>query len=275
MIGVFDSGVGGLSVWKELVSLMPDQKYIYVSDSGYCPYGPKPKSYIIDRALKISEFLISQGVDLIVVACNTATAAAIEVLRSSFEIPFVGMEPAVKPAALQTRSGVIGVLATQGTFRGELYLSTLHKFASNTKVIEQIGTGLVELVEDGMTDTPQARQLIAKYVEPMVGMGADHIVLGCTHYPFLAGVIKDVAGDDVTIVNPAPAIARHTVSLLESQGKLVDSASGDNVFYTTGSNAALLESMVNEIVNLRTDGNSCTDCEKRVVRSNRFCAIGI
>jgi glutamate racemase len=253
MIGVFDSGVGGLSVWQELVRILPCEEYIYVSDSGYCPYGPKPKEYVVDRAKRITEFLIDKGADIIVVACNTATAAAIDILRRSYRIPFVGMEPAVKPAALNSASGVIGVLATQGTFKGELYLRTLHKFAANTKVMEQIGTGLVELVESGNTDTLEAEQLLLTYLKPMMDAGADHIVLGCTHYPFLSDTIKKIAGDSMAIVNPAPAIANRTKELLQSvraakDDNIQNNGSTTNHFYTTGSNISLIHAMVNEIM---------------------------
>lgn len=248
MIGIFDSGVGGLSVWKELIKLLPQQRYIYVSDSGYCPYGPKSKEYVIGRCSKISQFLIDKGADIIVVACNTATAAAIKTLRAEFGIPFVGMEPAVKPAALHSKSGVIGVLATKGTFKGELYIGTLQKFASEIKVMEQIGEGLVEIVEQGKTDTPQAEELLRSYVEPMLQAGADHIVLGCTHYPFLAKTVRKIAGESVAIVNPAPAIAKRTLELLQEIGHVDDENVGDNVFYTTGANLNLLEDMVKSIV---------------------------
>lgn len=271
MIGVFDSGVGGLSVYKELLALMPDQRYIYVSDSAHCPYGPKSKEYIVERALKISRFLIDSGADLIVVACNTATAAAIEVLRSSFDVKFVGMEPAVKPAALNSATGVIGVLATQGTLKGELYLRTLHKFASNTKVIEQVGHGLVELVEQGNTDTPQTVTLLQKYLQPMIEANADHVVLGCTHYPFLSNTIEQIAGGRLTIVNPAPAIARQAHSLLELEGKAAENSSGANFFYTTGDNLSLLTRMATEIT--RSVGErKRSDSEPF---ANRFCTIHI
>ncbi len=247
MIGVFDSGVGGLSVWQELIKLLPEENYIYVSDNGYCPYGPKLKSYVVERARLITEFLIDKGADIIVVACNTATAAAIQTLRSSYNIPFVGMEPAVKPAALNSTSGVIGVLATQGTFKGELYLRTLHKFAAHTKVLEQIGTGLVELVESGNTHSEEALQLLKRYISPMMEAGADHVVLGCTHYPFLTDTIRKIAGDSMVIVNPAPAIANRTKELLQNT---VSSKAQElcNQFYTTGENISLIEKMVNEIM---------------------------
>lgn len=264
MIGIFDSGVGGLSVWRELVKILPDERYVYVSDNGYCPYGPKPKSYIIERAKCITEFLIESGADIIVVACNTATAAAIETLRKLYKIPFVGMEPAVKPAALNSASGVIGVLATQGTFKGELYLRTLHKFASNTKVIEQIGTGLVELVETDIADTPQAESLLRKYIQPMIDAGADHIVLGCTHYPFLEKAIRNISGNSLTIVNPAPAIAKRTEDLLKDIP--VDNNDGKNIFYTTGNNIDLVEKMVRMII--AEDGT-------RILKGMEFHAIVI
>lgn len=252
MVGVFDSGVGGLSVWKELYKEMPGERFLYLSDGGFCPYGPKSKDEIIGRAVKITDYLISNGAEIIVVACNTATAAAISYLRSHYSIPFVGMEPAVKPAAINTKTGAIGVLATKGTFKGELYLRTLHKFASNARVLEQVGEGLVELVERGERDTPQAKELIKRYILPMIAENADHIVLGCTHYPFLAPLIKDVAGSDITIVNPAPAVARRANDVLgQVRRKNVTSEVTQMLqkskFVTTGTNIELLESMVVEI----------------------------
>lgn len=256
MIGVFDSGVGGLSVWRELYKEFPQESYLYVSDSGYCPYGPKSKEEVIERAVTITEFLIANGAEIIVVACNTATAAAINWLRSHYTIPFVGMEPAVKPAALNTETGAIGVLATKGTFKGELYLRTLHKFASNAKVLEQVGEGLVELVESGETDTPQARELIGRYIKPMLEQNVDHIVLGCTHYPFLEKIIREFAGDEVEIVNPAPAIARRAGQVLEARRAAVGAggAQGEGTratsrFVTTGENLQLLRKMVLGIAN--------------------------
>lgn len=251
MIGIFDSGVGGLSVWRELYREFPGERYLYVSDSGYCPYGPKSREEVIERAAAITEYLIANGAEIIVVACNTATAAAINYLRSHYPVPFVGMEPAVKPAALNTRTGAIGVLATKGTFKGELYLRTLHKFASNAQVLEQVGEGLVELVESGETDTPKAREVVGKYILPMVGKNVDHIVLGCTHYPFLEKIIREFAGEGVEIVNPAPAIARRAGEVLEAgrRGKVADDGrlQMENRFVTTGDNLLLLKRMVADI----------------------------
>ncbi len=258
MIGVFDSGVGGLSVWRELFKEFPGERYMYISDAGYCPYGPKSKEEIIARAKVITEYLLAAGAEIIVVACNTATAAAIEYLRGNYDIPFVGMEPAVKPAAINTKTGAIGVLATKGTFKGELYLRTLHKFASNAKVLEQVGEGLVEIVENGETGTGKARELIGKYVVPMIEQNVDHIVLGCTHYPFLEDVIKGFTGESVTIVNPAPAIARRAGEVLSQRREAVaargraagveNSAEPDtNTFITTGDNIDVMVDIVKKI----------------------------
>ena len=214
MTGVYDSGVGGLSVWRELVKLMPDEDYVYYSDAAHCPYGPKDPSYVIERACAVTDFLIEKGCSLVVVACNTATAAAISYLRSHYDIPFVGMEPAIKPAILRSRSGVVGVLATAGTFKGKLYLSTLARFSGEVKVIERVGEGLVETVEKGILDGPEVEALVHRCIDPMLEAGADHIVLGCTHYPFLQPVIERIAGEAVIVVNPAPAVARQAQRLL-------------------------------------------------------------
>ncbi|MEG2849680.1 MAG: glutamate racemase [Bacteroidales bacterium] len=253
MIGVFDSGVGGLSVWREMIKIMPCERFVYVSDSGYCPYGPKPKEEIIERARKITEYLINRGASVIVVACNTATAAAIDYLREFYPIPFVGMEPAVKPAALNTITGVIGVLATKGTFNGELYLRTLHKFAANAIVIEQIGEGLVELVEQGKVNTPQAEALLKKYLLPMVEKNVDSLVLGCTHYPFLIETIQKIIGNKMVIINPAPAVAKRVkevVNGINYMGKEGDKGQmlSVNEFVTTGNNIELINEMVYSII---------------------------
>ena len=231
MIGVYDSGEGGKSVLKELVKLMPYEDYVYYGDSAYCPYGPKSPDFIISRASEITEFLISKGCDLIVVACNTATAAAIAYLRSHYPVPFVGMEPAVKPAVLQSRSGVVGVLATEGTFKGRLYLDTLARFAGEVKVIERVGEGLVEAVENGELSGERVEGLIHKCIDPMLAEGADHIVLGCTHYPFLQEVIEKIAGEGVTVVNPAPAVARQAKRVLEGIKKTEPSTREGSIEY--------------------------------------------
>ena len=245
-VGIFDSGVGGLSVWREIIKIMPSNYYIYVSDSAFCPYGSRPQSEIIERARLITKFLISKGVDIIVVACNTATAAAIKTLREEFSIPFIGMEPAVKPAALNSKTGVIGVLATKGTLSGRLYNQTLKAYANGVEVVEKEGKGLVALVEEGKLTGEETDKLLRKYIIPMLERGADQIVLGCTHYPFLLETIKQITGDSVKIVDPAPAVAKHLYDVLEHmQGKSPDYESlkltERTVFYTTGNIETLRE----------------------------------
>ena len=251
MIGIFDSGIGGISVMREIVKLLPAESYVYVSDAGHCPYGPKSRSYIIDRADRITAYLIDQGAELVVVACNTATAAAISFLRKKYAVPFVGMEPAVKPAALSSRSGTIGVLATKGTFGGALYHHTLEKYASGVQVIETVGEGLVELAEKGITDTPEARRLLASFIDPMLERGADFLVLGCTHYPFFAGTINEMYGEKITVVDPAPAVARRVdklVSEIRRSSQNEDPAPRLNRFLTTGSELSVFENMVSRHV---------------------------
>ncbi|MDR2293481.1 MAG: glutamate racemase [Prevotellaceae bacterium] len=235
MIGIFDSGVGGISVWKELYGLMPNQDFVYVADSAYCPYGQKSAGEIIERAKKISEFLINKNADVIVVACNTATAAAIKYLRSHFSVSFVGMEPAIKPAAAESTSGIVGVLATAGTFKGSLYLNTLTKFASNVKVIELTGDGLVELVESGKTYGEEVESLLKKYINPIIDAGADQLVLGCTHYPFLVEAIKKISNNTLTIINPALAVAHQTQKIINEINIKPTKNMGTSIFISTGS----------------------------------------
>lgn len=218
MIGIFDSGVGGLSVFREIVRILPEEKYIYWSDNAHCPYGEKSRDYIIDRARAVTSFLMEQGADIIVVACNTATAAAISTLREEFPIPFIGMEPAVKPAAQATRSGVVGVLATAGTLKATKYIDTRAKWAHDVKIVEHIGQGFVELVEKGNVSGPEAESIVEKSVRPLIEAGADTIVLGCTHYPFLAETIMKAAGTPVTLIDPAPAVAKHLMEVMKENG---------------------------------------------------------
>ncbi len=221
MIGVFDSGSGGLSVLKEIIRLLPDEQYVYFADNAFCPYGEKTAAEIQTRAHVITDRLLAEGARIIVVACNTATAAAIADLRESYpDIPFIGMEPAVKPAAIGTRTGVIGVLATAGTLKGSKYLNTKGKYEDDVKIVEHVGQGFVELVEACDLDSPKAEEIVRESVTPLLAECADTIVLGCTHYPFLAPVIQRIAGDDVTVIDPAPAVARQTVKVMQQRGLL-------------------------------------------------------
>lgn len=224
MIGIFDSGIGGLSVFREIRKLLPEQGYIYYSDSAHCPYGDKSKEYIIDRARSITRRLMGMGAEIVVVACNTATAAAISTLRKEFPIKFIGMEPAIKPAAALTKTGVVGVLATAGTLKAEKYLDTREKWAQSITVVEHIGEGFVELVEKGQTSGAEAETVVQNSLVPLLEAGADTIVLGCTHYPFLADTIKKVAaahgadGNSLHLIDPAPAVARHLLEVMEAEG---------------------------------------------------------
>lgn len=240
-IGVFDSGEGGLSVLKEITRLLPEAEYIYYSDNAHCPYGEKSPEYIRDRARAVTERLLKEGADVIVVACNTATAAAISVLRSEYSdassqevrdrvqkltggrhdhICFIGMEPAVKPAALGTRTGVVGVLATAGTLKGSKYLKTKESVDDQVNVFEHVGRGFVELVEEGRLSGSEAEDVVKASLGPLLSAGADIIVLGCTHYPFLLPVLQKVAGPDIRFIDPAPAVARQLVHVLERDGML-------------------------------------------------------
>ncbi len=223
MIGIFDSGIGGLSVFREIRKVLPNERYIYYSDNAHCPYGEKSKEYIIGRAKEITDFLISEGADIIVVACNTATAAAIAELRKEYPIKFIGMEPAIKPAALSTKTGVIGVLATAGTLKADKYLNTKGKYAEGIKITEHIGQGFVELVEKGKTHGAEAEKIVLESLKPLLDAGADRIVLGCTHYPFLMETIEKVAGElyperKIRIIDPAPAVAKHLFDVMQEEG---------------------------------------------------------
>ncbi len=233
-IGVFDSGFGGLSVWRELRRVLPAESLVYFGDGKHCPYGPKPTEEVIGYVDQAVRFLIGKGVKMVVVACNAATASAIDYLRATYSIPFVGMEPAVKPAAGESRSGVIGILATEATLRGRLYLDTSSKFADRVKIVPAVGEGFVELVEAGREDTPEAVAAAEKAVRPMLDAGADRIVLGCTHYPFMAGAIRRAIGDrEVELVDPAPAVARRAQQVLAQAGLLAETSHrADYEFYT-------------------------------------------
>jgi glutamate racemase len=235
-IGVFDSGVGGLSVLQAIRLELPSEDLIYVGDSGFAPYGDKPQDFVQSRATAITEFLIGEGSKAVVVACNTATGIAVDLLRSRFpDIPIVAIEPAVKPAAAKTKSGVVGVLATTGTLASPNVTRLLNRYGVDVEILTQAGTGLVEQVEKGELSSDRTRELIAKYVRPLVEQGADVLVLGCTHYPFLADQIREVVGPDVEVMDPATAVAREVRRRLEVVGLLAQNGTpGVERFLTTG-----------------------------------------
>ena len=218
VIGVFDSGSGGLSVLREIRKILPDERYIYFSDNAYCPYGEKTAEFVTARSRAVTDLLLSKGASSVVVACNTATAAAIASLRAEYEIPFVGMEPAVKPAASGTRNGIVGVLATAGTLKAAKYLNTKGQYADAVRIVERVGQGFVELVESLDLDSPHAESVVRASLEPLLDAGADTIVLGCTHYPFLLPLMQRIAPSDVRFIDPAPAVARRLADVLNTSG---------------------------------------------------------
>jgi glutamate racemase len=236
-IGVFDSGVGGLSVLKAIRTLLPHVNLIYVADSAHVPYGNKSPETIQQRSLVLTNFLLEQHhAKAIVVACNTATAAAVSLLREKFTVPIIGMEPAVKPAAAASKNKIIGVLATEGTLKSAQFAALLERFAQDIKVITQPCHGLVEKVEQGLLHDALTRELVARYTRPLIEQGVDTIILGCTHYPFLRPLIADVAGPAVTLIETGDAVARRLQQVLQENDLLsANQFNGKEIFYTSGS----------------------------------------
>ncbi len=235
-IGVFDSGVGGLSVWREVVRHLPHEDTLYLADQRHVPYGVRSLDEVRAFAEGITRFLIAQGAKIIVIACNTASAAALHDLRRIFpEVPFVGMEPAVKPAAERSQNGIVGVIATEATFQGELFASLLERYASDVDVLTQVCPGLVDAVESGALDAPETEALLQTCLTPLVEAGIDQLVLGCTHYPFLRPTIQRVVSDNIAIIDPAPAVARQTGRVLARRGlAAAQTRTGHHRFCTSG-----------------------------------------
>lgn len=233
-IGVFDSGVGGLSVLQHIRKTFPHERLIYVADSGHVPYGDKTPAYIEQRSHTLTRFLVGQGADAIVIACNTATAAAVASLRDTFSIPIIGMEPAVKPAVAASKSGVVGVLATVGTLESARFAALLERYGDEVEIITQGCPGLVEQVEKGELDSAHTRALLERYTSPLLARGADTLILGCTHYPFLAAQIRDVIGANIMLIDTGEAVARQLQRRMHSE--LPQRASGDGTtrFFTSG-----------------------------------------
>lgn len=241
-LGVFDSGVGGLSVLKAIHQLIPMQRVIYFADQAHVPYGSRPKKEVQAFSEEITKFLLAQGATVIVVACNTASAAALKYLREKFtKVFFVGMEPAVKPAAEFTKTGVVGVLATPATFQGELYTSVVERFGSGVKLLQSTCPGLVEEIEKGNLDHPQTRAILTEALAPMIAQGIDTVVLGCTHYPFVIPIIQELVGPNVRVIDPAPAIARQTQRILGIGVSPKSVTHGDLIFYTSRSSNDFLQ----------------------------------
>ena len=245
-IGIFDSGVGGTSIWKEIHNLIPNENTIYLADSKYAPYGPKGKERIIELSIKNTEFLLKKDCKLIVVACNTATTNAIDYLRKHYDIPFIGIEPAIKPAALQSKTKSVGILATKGTLSSELFAKTSNLFSSGINVIEQNGEGIVELIENGKLDTDEMKSLLKLYLQPMIEANIDHLVLGCTHYPYLIPQLLQLVPNHVKIIDSGEAVARQTKSVLSQNNMLNKQPTKPNLKFYTNGNPAVMQSLLED-----------------------------
>jgi glutamate racemase len=240
-IGLFDSGIGGTSIWSAIHGLMPNEDTIYLADSANAPYGKKSKQEIIDLSIKNTEELLKMNCKIIVVACNTATTNAIKELRAKYDIPFIGIEPAIKPAAINSKTQTIGVLATKGTLTSELFNKTIELY-HDTKIIEQIGYGLVELIENGELNSSEMTELLHSYIDPMIEKNIDYLVLGCSHYPYLIPQIKNMLPINIKIIDSGEAVARQTQKVLKEKIGLNSSKEkGKAVFYTNNNPKVLSE----------------------------------
>jgi glutamate racemase len=253
-VGIFDSGVGGLSVLREIRTLLPGENVLYIADQAHVPYGSRPVDQVRAFSDGITRFLLLKGAKIIVVACNTASAAALHHLREGFpKVPFVGMEPAVKPAAEQTKTGVVGVLATPATFQGDLYASVVERFAGGVTLLQHTCPGLVAQIELGELNTPKTREILEEALLPMLHRGIDTVVLGCTHYPFVIPLIEQICGDQVRVIDPAPAVARQTQRVMESAGLLSESKTDLSVDYLTSGSDAQFKSILKELIGETAD----------------------
>lgn len=234
-IGIFDSGVGGTSIWKEINLRLPNENTIYLADSFNAPYGNKSKSEIIDLSLKNTEYLLHQNCKLIVVACNTATTNAIKILRDTYQIPIIGIEPAIKPAALNTQTKAIGILATKGTLSSELFYKTTDLYGNGIHVVEQIGEGIVQLIESGQINSEAMKALLTEYLRPMIEANIDYLVLGCTHYPYLMPLLEKMLPKHVKIIDSGEAVARQTEAVLKQYQLLnTETVIPKSEFFTNG-----------------------------------------
>ncbi len=237
-IGLFDSGVGGTSIWKEIHQLLPYENTIYLADSKHAPYGIKSKEEIIELSFKNTEFLLEKNCKLIVVACNTATTNAIKELRAKYSVPFIGIEPAIKPAANHSKTNTIGILATKGTLNSELFHAKIQNY-TNVHIMEQIGDGLVQLIESGKIETPEMKTLLERYLNPMIEQNIDYLVLGCSHYPYLIPEIKKILPQNITIIDSGEAVAKQTKSVLEQNNLLNKATKSVQQFYSNSDTSVL------------------------------------
>jgi glutamate racemase len=244
-IGIFDSGIGGTSIWSAIHHLLPNEKTIYLADSKNAPYGQKSKAEIIALSIKNTELLLSMGCKLIVVACNTATTNAIQELRAKYSVPFIGIEPAIKPAATHSKTQTIGILATQGTLNSELFNKTTEKF-QKTKIIEQVGHGIVQLIESGKIDSLEMTQLLQSYLSPMVEANIDYLVLGCSHYPYLIPQIKKIIPETIHIIDSGEAVAKQTENILREKVGFSLAKKNEPIFYTNTNTKVLTDILENK-----------------------------
>ncbi len=244
-IGIFDSGVGGLSVLRAIRQQMPEESVIYFGDQGHIPYGPRPRGQIQNFSEAITHFLLAKGAKIIVVACNAASAAALTYLRQTFsDVSFVGMEPAVKPAAEHTETGVVGVLATPATFQGALYASVVERFAMGVELLQDPCVGLVQQVEKGDLNGTSTRKILEDALHPMLEKNIDTVVLACTHYPFVIPLIQEIVGEKARVIDPAPAVARQAKRLLEAKGMKRETGGRGEVEFFTSGDASFVQSLL-------------------------------
>lgn len=247
-IGLFDSGIGGTSIWKEVVKLLPFENTVYLADSKNAPYGEKTPDEILQLCIKNTELLLSKGCKIIIVACNTATTNAISYLRKHYNVPFIGIEPAIKPAALYSKTDAIGILATKGTLTSKLFEKTANEYTKNITTIEQDGEGLVPLIEAGKLNSKETTYLLEKYLKPMLQFNIDHLVLGCTHYPYLIPQIVKIVGNKVQIIDSGAAVAKQTKAILLKENlcnNQINSTTSHRFF--TNTNTKVLKNMLTDI----------------------------
>lgn len=243
-IGIFDSGIGGTSIWKAIHQLLPNEKTIYLADSKNAPYGQKSKEEIVALSMKNTEFLLEMNCKLIVVACNTATTNAIQELRAKYNVPFIGIEPAIKPAVTHSKTQIIGILATQGTLNSALFNKTTEKY-QDTKIIEQVGHGLVQLIENGEINSPEMTHLLHSYLNPMIEADIDCLVLGCSHYPYLIPQIKKILPDHIQIIDSGEAVAKQTQNVLRDKVGFSSAKDNQPIFYINTNPKVLREILGN------------------------------
>lgn len=264
-LGLFDSGVGGLTVWRQVVQALPHEDLIYFADQSHCPYGARPPEEIRALAMQAVKFLLSRDAKAIVVACNTASAVALDFLRVTLpDTPFIGMEPAVKPAAERTRAGKIGVLSTRGTLQGDLYQRTLRRVAADIDVVACTPEGLVERIEAGDIDSPEVEAVLRRYVEPLVDAGVDELVLGCTHYPFVAPALRRIVGESIALIDPSPAVARQVAALIDARDLRNESTHTPVYRFFTSGDPHQFGVVINKLIDIQVTVDSALSPQRSV-----------